>query len=55
MNKNEIIKVNSDTETIYCDGGKDSLGHPGVYYSFDNKNKITCSYCGKIYEKIIEN
>ena len=43
----EIIKVDPNTETICCDGGEDSLGHPAVYYSFDLTNKITCGYCGK--------
>ena len=45
----EIEKVPANTETICCDGGEDSLGHPAVYYSFDKSNKIVCSYCGKTY------
>ena len=49
MINNETIKVEADIETICCDGGEDSLGHPAVYYSFDKSNKIVCSYCGKIY------
>ena len=44
-------KVAANIETICCDGGEDSLGHPAVYYSFDKSNKIVCSYCGKIYIK----
>ena len=51
MINNETIKVEADIETICCDGGEDSLGHPAVYYSFDKSNKIVCSYCGKIYIK----
>ena len=47
----EIIKVAPDTKTICCDGGQDSLGHPAVYFTFDNKNKIICNYCGKIFIK----
>ena len=27
----ETIEVESDVETICCDGGEDSLGHPAVY------------------------
>ena len=46
-----IIKIDQDIEIIYCDGGKDSLGHPTVYYSFDKSDKIVCDYCGKIYIK----
>ena len=45
----EIIRVDAETETICCDGGQDSLGHPSVYYTFDGNEKIICSYCGKIY------
>ena len=47
----EIIKVEPDVETICCDGGEDSLGHPTVYYTFNGQDKIVCSYCGKIYIK----
>ena len=47
----ETIKVEPNVETICCDGGQDSLEHPAVYYSFDDKNKIICSYCGKIFIK----
>ena len=47
----EIEKVPANTETISCDGGKDSLGHPTVYYSFNETSKIVCSYCGKIFIK----
>ena len=49
MQKSEIVKVNLNIETICCDGGQDSLGHPAVYYTFDNQNKIVCDYCGKTY------
>ena len=47
----DIIKIDSDTETICCDGGQDGLGHPAVYYTFDNKEKIICSYRGRTYVK----
>ena len=46
-----VIKVSTEIETICCYGGKDGLGHPAVYYSFDNQEKIVCGYCGKIYIK----
>ena len=48
------LEGESNIESICCDGGQDSLGHPAVYYTFDDKNEITCSYCGKVYKKIIE-
>ena len=47
--EDNTVKVDLKTETICCDGGPDSLGHPAVYYTFDQSNKIVCSYCGKIY------
>jgi len=47
----EIVKVDADTETICCDGGEDGLGHPAVYYSFNETSKIVCGYCGKIFIK----
>ena len=50
VEENTII-VNIKTETICCDGGEDGLGHPAVYYSFDDQDKVVCGYCGKIYVK----
>ena len=46
---NDIEKVPATIETICCDGGQDSLGHPAVYYNFSESNEVVCSYCGKIY------
>ena len=51
MDQIEIIKVKENTETIYCDGGENSLGQPTVYYAFGNENKIVCNYCGKTFGK----
>ena len=45
----ETIKVESNVETICCDGGQDSLGHPTVYYTFNNENSIICGYCSKTF------
>ena len=47
----EIIKVDTDIETICCDGGEDGLGHPAVYYTFDQNTEIVWGYCGKVYKK----
>ena len=47
----DIEKVDINIETICCDGGEDGLGHPAVYYTFNNENKIVCGYCGKIFIK----
>ena len=40
----DIVKVDPKTETISCDGGEDGLGHPAVYYTFNNENKICLLY-----------
>ncbi len=47
----DIKVVSPDTETISCDGGEDGLGHPAVYYTFNNENRIVCGYCGRIFIK----
>ena len=44
-----VEKVASNIETICCDGGQDGLGHPAVYYNFNNLNEIVCGYCDKKY------
>ena len=44
-----VVRVDPDIETICCDGGRDELGHPAVYYTFDQSDKIVCSYCSKMY------
>ena len=50
-NDDNTVKVDPDIETICCDGGQDGLGHPAVYYTFNDKNKIVCSYCSKTFVK----
>ena len=47
----DIEKVKSNIETICCDGGQDGLGHPAVYYNFNDLNEVICGYCGKKYIK----
>jgi len=49
MGAEEVIAIKSDIETICCDGGQDSLGHPVVYYNFNDKNEIVCGYCNNKY------
>ena len=51
MQKSDIIKVDSNTQTICCEGDEDSLGHPAVYFTFNGQNTIVCNYCGKTYIK----
>ena len=47
--EDNTVKVDPNIETICCDGGQDGLGHPAVYYTFDQSDKIVCSYCSKTY------
>ena len=51
MENDEVIEVDANTETICCDGGQDGLGHPAVYFTFNQNNKIVCNYCGKTFIK----
>ena len=44
-----VVKVDPDIKTICCDREQDGLGHPAVYYTFDQSDKIVCSYCSKTY------
>ena len=47
----EIVKVSKDIKTVMCDGGEGALGHPAVYYSFDDNTRLTCGYCDKEFVK----
>ena len=46
--ESEAIEVKSDK--VYCDGGK--LGHPRVFLTFDENNKIECPYCGQEFIRV---
>jgi uncharacterized Zn-finger protein len=49
--KPNIKKVKPNIKTISCNGGEKSSGHPAVYYSFGEKKRIQCQYCGAIFLK----
>ena len=49
--KPEIISVARDVDEVVCDGGDGALGHPQVWYSFDGRDELTCSYCGRVFTK----
>lgn len=54
VKKAEIIDVASDADGVMCDGGDGSLGHPQVWYGFDNgyhKDHVSCHYCGRKFVK----
>ncbi len=48
--KQETIIVDANADGISCDGGGE-LGHPKVFYNFDDKSLIECSYCYRIFIK----
>lgn len=47
----EVITVAADADGVACDGGNSALGHPKVWYSFEGGNSVTCSYCGRLFQK----
>ncbi|MCC6597796.1 MAG: zinc-finger domain-containing protein [Alphaproteobacteria bacterium] len=47
----EVIIVNNDTDEVVCNGGSIALGHPQVWYSFDNQDNVTCGYCDRVFVK----
>jgi uncharacterized Zn-finger protein len=51
MNIDDIVKVDPMMGDVQCDGGRGSLGHPVVYYTFDGRDEIICKYCSKVFTK----
>ncbi|MGQ0527353.1 MAG: zinc-finger domain-containing protein [Alphaproteobacteria bacterium] len=49
----EIIQVPDDADQVSCDGGGGALGHPVVWYSFDDSTCVTCGYCDRVFTKKI--
>lgn len=47
----EIIEVDRDTDEVSCDGGGGPLGHPVVWYTFYDQQKVECGYCDRIFTK----
>ena len=45
----EIIGSITYTEStrVFCEGGKGSLGHPGIYLEIPENGVISCPYCSK--------
>jgi uncharacterized Zn-finger protein len=44
MQQPETITV--QTETLFCDGGNNDLGHPRVYLTMKD-GEVDCPYCGR--------
>ncbi len=37
----------TESPRVFCDGGKGSLGHPGIYLEIPENGVISCPYCSK--------
>ena len=46
------IMVEASASGVKCNGGNPALGHPEVYYSFDEESEVTCGYCGQVFSKL---
>jgi len=66
-NGEEIVYVDSETDTVSCDGDMETSidGHPIVYMSFssertkvgkmiEDRNQVRCSYCGRKFIREID-
>ncbi len=47
----EKISVEKNVDSVCCDGGGGALGHPNVYFTFDGKDMVVCSYCDRQFVK----
>lgn len=47
----EIIIVDDSADEVKCDGGGGALGHPVVWYSFDDGGRNECMYCDRLFIK----
>jgi uncharacterized Zn-finger protein len=41
--------IETDRETVACDGGDGPLGHPRVYLVVDPQDGVECPYCSRHY------
>ena len=46
----EIFLVPASAHQISCDGGG-AMGHPKVYYTFDDQDEVVCGYCDRLFTK----
>ena len=46
---NQEIRVEAGVTSVCCRGTGDALGHPAVYLTFSDQDRVQCYYCGRIY------
>ncbi len=47
----EIIVTPDNVDGVSCDGGGGALGHPKVWYGFDDSDAVECGYCDRLFVK----
>ena len=47
----EVIKIAQDADEVVCNGGGGPLGHPQVWYKFEDNIEASCHYCGRKFVK----
>lgn len=47
----ETITVDHHADGVSCDGGGGALGHPKVWYSFEDEKSVECGYCDRLFVK----
>lgn len=45
----ETIVIEGKVDAVSCDGGGGPLGHPLVYYAFEDKPSVECLYCDRVF------
>ena len=49
MDNQDDTVIYVETATVFCDGGKGALGHPGVYLTIGDTGDVSCAYCGRLF------
>ena len=49
--KPETISVDAHADGVSCDGGGGALGHPKVWYAFEDGKTVECMYCDRLFVK----
>lgn len=47
--QNNDVSIECYTTKVYCNGGNNVLGHPGVYLRINMNLQAICPYCNKTY------
>lgn len=47
----EVIIIKNYADSVSCDGGHGSLGHPVVWYSYSKSDIAECMYCDRVFVK----